>query len=227
MGYLNEEAAKTFKKVSGRTQVPPWFLPAAIPVAVIVLGVFLYGILSNNNDETPQATGPTVDSSIGSPSDPNDPLPTDEPAAPGDTDPAVSPSDPGVEEPFTPPVDNVDPSAEETVPPEVLAEEKVTVETLGGVATTVPKGAYDQAQLAALALFSGNFSGVNLPAGSNTPEVIPSAGATISSIRLNEATAAVVTFTIQVDANGAGDLRTIDVMVSPEDNMWVYYPLAF
>lgn len=207
MGYLTDNASASFKKVSKRTYVPQWWSVAAIAALVIIGVITIVTIVTGGNtEEAPPVGGATV---ITEPTtDPTDTPVTTDPTA----DPSALPTDTPTTTPTTPPVGN---------------DEQTTIESLTGVATTVPTAAYQQASAAALALYTGDFSKVVFGEGTAAPEVFPSPGAVLSNLRVGETTASAITFTAQVDADGTGDIRTINVNVVDENGVWVYYPPTY
>lgn len=94
-----------------------------------------------------------------------------------------------------------------------------------GAALSVPSPALAQAQAAATALFTTDFSGVRLVAGSTPPALARSYPAPVlSEPRVDSQTATGFVFSFNVDPDGAGPepVRRIATSVVDDDGSWAY-----
>lgn len=210
MGFLTDNAAKSYKKVSSRSHVPDWW-PVAVVIIAVICGIsFLVNMIFNGRpaDEVAEPGGATVEQ----PADPTG----DAPVEPMPVDPTTDPASPTT----TPAPETSAPA--ETTPP--ASTEVVEMLTVTGEQTTVPAGANETASKVAVALFTGDFSGVPLGEGVEIPAFDGNPAAILFDIKVGNITNSVGDFTAQVDANGANDIRTVTVTVVLENGTWNYYP---
>lgn len=114
-----------------------------------------------------------------------------------------------------------------TNPTNAQANGNTTV-TIAGKDTTVPTGALDMARKAAAALYTGNYDGVPVYGGGETPPVTiiwenPLIGEVTGAENFPDGSWRFL-FAADPDQSGPERTREIMVFVAPEDGGWAYLP---
>lgn len=188
--------------------MPEWYTTVAAGAAVAVVGVLLLVNLIVpifTNDNSVEATGPVV---------------SDTPSEPAVTDP---------ENPAVLPEVPVDPASPSAVPEDAPTGNAPSIEMVplagpDGSTQLVPAAANDQAMLAAAALYTSDYTGINLPEGFTPNLTATSTGVKVNKLTVDTIDPVSISFKAEVDINGAGDVRTFPLTLVIENGVWIYYP---
>jgi hypothetical protein len=199
MGFLSDSAKKAYRSGARRAYVPEWFVPASYVFGVVIVLVLAYGIVFSEPPR-PQGTEPTQDVIV----------------LGGPTDGAVS-ADVAVPAGTTPGDEfGAANDAENPMP------------LLDGGETSVPTAAWDAAQKTVFALFTGDFSDVNIYPGKTAPVLLttwtePSIVGLLSFEEYPDGTARFVV-RVDPDTTGSEAARDVPLLMARHETGWAYLP---
>jgi hypothetical protein len=179
---LKRTATARIKKLNSRPELPPYWKAAQVAVGG-VFAIYLAWQVIAPGDGTATAERPTSSgTSIGVSSDAG---------TSGGPDTSAEPS--------------ADPTAGDSTPPD--EEDSVTIGKVSGGTEEVAKGAVSIARAATLALYTGDFKGVQIKSGEEAPTVATAfPNAKLGPTQYLSESDGVVTFNTKVDADGKGPM---------------------
>lgn len=225
MGFLSQNADKAFKKASKRAYVPPWWKPASyLAGGVVVALVIVVGVTNRDQDPVQYASAEEVDGT-----EQVDTVRQEIIINPSAITPSGSTSQ-SVVTPSTPtsssPAPTVPTQSASSAPASTSPGELPT--SLGGTITVDPQ-ALTLARKAALALYTGGFSGIPIYDNLQPPAITRAwPKASLESVEsADDLSGQGYVFQVVVDpdsGSGPEAPREVQVIVLQSGNSWYFQP---